>query len=118
MNVQVGREVAVRASHALVSVAHASIDARQMLALRDAAIIVVRDVGVHLEVHGAVTEDLVKGLDVLANADLLQAMDAVRDERESGHTISHTNSKIGHVNRQNYKVPRMHDARKMSHSSS
>ena len=33
------------------------------------------------------------------------------------HTISHTNLKIGQVNRQIYKVPHLHDARKWSHSS-
>jgi hypothetical protein len=27
-----------------------------------------------------------------------------------GHTISHTNLKIGQVNRQIYKVPHLHDA--------
>jgi hypothetical protein len=36
------------------------------------------------------------------------------------HTISHTNLKIGLVDRQIYKVPHLglHDARKWSHSSS
>jgi hypothetical protein len=34
------------------------------------------------------------------------------------HTISHTNLKIGQVNRQIYKVPHMHDARLWLHSSS
>jgi hypothetical protein len=33
------------------------------------------------------------------------------------HTISRTNLKIGQVNRQIYKVPRIHDARLWSHSS-
>jgi hypothetical protein len=34
-----------------------------------------------------------------------------------GHTVSHTNLKIGQVNRQIYKVPRVHDARLWSHST-
>jgi hypothetical protein len=34
------------------------------------------------------------------------------------HTISHTNLKIGQVDRQIYKVPHLHDARLRAHSSS
>jgi hypothetical protein len=53
---------------------------------------------------------------------LAAAAEGIRAEvaarADPGHTISHTNLKIGQVNRQIYKVPRIHDARLWSHSSS
>ncbi len=54
----------------------------------------------------------------LCGAHTLRFSDGPYEYNFLTHTISHTNLKIGQVNRQIYKVPHLHDARKWSHSSS
>eukprot|EP01052_Picozoa_sp_SAG31_P010117 SAG31_NODE_545_length_14238_cov_15.518849_4_plen_188_part_00 len=93
----------MRAGHSLVCVRHPVIDSRQMFSLGDAAIVVVGNIGVDLKVHGTAVENFAECFNVfthavnmclhikvqtVAEANLLQALNSLGDEREVGFIVS------------------------------